>query len=278
MNTIQPQEFVDRGVKRGSDLTIEELRRQLSAIFSRDNLGLRYRSLSADTTLTNKDSVVMVDTSGGSKTITLAYANSWSSVRTTPVTIVKTSESNTLTVSAQGSDTLKYWNQGVTITSGSITTAGVLLLVSDGSSTWYAISGIGASLVPKYAICRITANQTGITADTLVSSLSTTLSGFSVASDVLTCSTGSGGLYAIDIVAPWSVNAVAGTVKFGYKINGGTSVFPFSEVTAASQGKVFSGRVIRYLANSDTIEFRVDATTTTMTLIADATFTLTQLA
>lgn len=118
---------------------VSELQRQLSDIFSRGNLGLRSRELTADTTLSYKDSVIYADTSSASLTITLPYANSWSSKKATFLTIIKTSESNTLTVSPQGSDVLKFWRDGDQ-QSGDITVVGQAFLVPDGVDTWYVIS------------------------------------------------------------------------------------------------------------------------------------------
>lgn len=279
-NNAQPYEFDDiRQTVIGRN-NISELRRQLSSIFSRDNLGLRYRSVSADTTLTNKDSVVAVDTSGGSKTITLPYANTWTSNRTTILTIVKTSASNTLTVAPQGSDTLNYWSGGgSTLVTGNITTAGILQLISDGSSKWYVVSGIGASVAVKYAVLSKTADQSGISTDTLITWSTSTLDGFTISSNVLTCSSGSAGLYRIDVAMPFINSTTAAECYFGFKQNSGTTYYPFGfQPEATGAGKNNHGTFYRYLADNDTIEFRGSAAAGTVNYTAGGTVTLTRVA
>lgn len=123
-----------------SGLNADLISNQLAAVYSRFNAAVNMRAVSADTTLTYKDSLVFVDTSGGNITITLAPANSWGASKSPTITIIKTSTSNTLTVTAGSGDTLNTWVNSGTLTAGSITTAGQVQLVTDGSTKYYAVS------------------------------------------------------------------------------------------------------------------------------------------
>ena len=262
MAIIQHSNIADSDSSDLNRLNFEELRKQLTAVYSRQNAAVNMRAVSADTTITYKDSMVFVDTSGGNVTITLAPANSWGTSKSPKISIIKTSESNTLTVAAGSGDTLNYWSGGASIITGSVTTAGVLDLVSDGSTKWFALSGIGASLVPKYARLQKSTAQATLTADTLISWQTTNLSGFSIASDVLTVSAGSAGLYRIDVCLPFTINTTVGEGYFGYKLNSGSTVFMmFKEPYAADAGETFIGSFYLNLADSDTLEFRISENT-----------------
>jgi len=138
--SIQTNEHEDFGAARNTRDNTSDFRKKLGSIFSRDNLGLSIRSISADTTLTYKDATVNVDTSSASVTVTLPYANSWGTYKTPIITIVKTDPANTLTVTANGSDTITYWQNGVEVT-GDLTVEGSITLMSDGSTAWVLIAG-----------------------------------------------------------------------------------------------------------------------------------------
>ena len=126
---------------------IEELTKRLSKVFSRNNLAVSNRALSADTTLSFEDSSVSVDTSGGNITITLTYANSWGTYKTPLLLISRISATNKLTIAATAGDSIKYWSDGNTITTGSIEVKGIVVLLSDGANTWWALNGVGNSPV-----------------------------------------------------------------------------------------------------------------------------------
>ena len=258
MAIIQHSNIADSDSSDLNRLNFEELRKQLTAVYSRQNAAVNMRAVSADTTITYKDSMVFVDTSGGNVTITLAPANSWGTSKSPKISIIKTSESNTLTVAAGSGDTLNYWSGGSSIITGSVTTAGVLDLVSDGSTKWFALSGIGASLVPKYAIVKKSSAQNTLTADTLVTWQSSDLSGFTISSDVLTVSTGSAGVYRLDFCVPFVINTTIGEGYFGYRINGAgsTTYMIMKEPYAVNAMDTFVGTFYVKLADSDTIEFR----------------------
>jgi hypothetical protein len=121
-------------------MNTDELKKQLSAVYSRSNMAVTSLAVSADTTLTYKDSLVIVDTSGGNVTITLAPANSWGPTKSPIIAIIKTGATNTLTIAPASGDTLNYWLHNLTITAGSITSTGIVVLMSDGATKWYALT------------------------------------------------------------------------------------------------------------------------------------------
>lgn len=139
MRNIQSTQISDK-VSDISRLNLADIFEQLRATYSRGNAAVNMRSVSADTTLTHKDSLVFVDTSGGNVTITLPYANSWGTTKSPNLYIIKTSTSNTLTIAPQSGDTLSHWDGVGTLTSGNITTSGQIQLVANGTTGWYALS------------------------------------------------------------------------------------------------------------------------------------------
>lgn len=139
MRNIQTEQISDK-VSDINRLNLADIFEQLRATYSRGNAAVNMRSVSADTTLTYKDSLVFVDTSGGNVTITLPYANSWGTTKSPNLYIIKTSTSNTLTIAPQSGDTLSHWDGVGTLTSGNITTSGQIQLVANGTTGWYALS------------------------------------------------------------------------------------------------------------------------------------------
>lgn len=117
--------------------SLEMLRTCIGFIYSNENLGLELRSLTANTTLSNRDAVVMVDTTSGAVTLTLPLATTWSPANSgfykTPLLFIKkTAGTNTLTVQTSGSDTLIQGGSSVSSAAGDF-----FWLYSDGVSKWY---------------------------------------------------------------------------------------------------------------------------------------------
>ena len=138
-NSVQTRPLYDETVGDQTRVNMEEIYKKFSSIFSNNNLGLNDKTVTSNTTLNNEDGVVFVNTSGGNITITLPYANSWGSNKTPVLVVVKTSESNLLTITTQGSDTLSYWTQNQLIV-GAFYSKGATILVSDGASKWFSLA------------------------------------------------------------------------------------------------------------------------------------------
>lgn len=139
MRNIQTEQISDQ-VSDINRLNLADIFEQLRATYSRGNAAVNMRSVSADTTLTYKDSLVFVDTSGGNVTITLPYANSWGTTKSPNLYIIKTSASNTLTITPQATNSLWHWKSSSILINENITAAGQVQLVCDGSTNWYAVS------------------------------------------------------------------------------------------------------------------------------------------
>lgn len=106
---------------------------QLSTIYQRDNLALSSRALSADTTLTNKDSFVDVLTSGGDVTITLPYANTWRS--RTAILFIRANGANDVIIALQGSDILDG--------TSTVNSEETRMFISDGVGRWIGVANSG---------------------------------------------------------------------------------------------------------------------------------------
>lgn len=94
---------------------------------------LQSATKSSDTTLVASERLVYGNTAGGNVTLTLVAASSVQA--NTPVRLVKSSASNTLTYQRGGSDTLNGGTSGLTLTALNST----VTLVSDGVSAWRTI-------------------------------------------------------------------------------------------------------------------------------------------
>lgn len=136
--------------------------------------------------------------------------------------------------------------------------------------------GLEVDFNPDYAVCRLSSNLTGVTAETKVTPLATSLSGFTVSSDVLTCT--NGGIFRLTLSVIHRANTGAGISSIGYRINGGTTVFPIQhyEATLNAPLNMFA-EVLVSLAASDTVEFRFASTATSGQLYADSGFNLVQI-
>lgn len=143
MGNIQ-HSVIDESGGLGND-NVTQLSKQLSKVFSRSNMAVMNRTITADTTLSYEDSHVIVDTTAGSVTITLAYANSWGTNKTPYITLTKIGLSNTATIQANGSDSINLHYNGSILVGGSVLLQGSMFLVSDGVSNWYIIGGTGVS-------------------------------------------------------------------------------------------------------------------------------------
>lgn len=136
--------------------------------------------------------------------------------------------------------------------------------------------GLEVNFNPYYALCRLSTALSGVTAETKITPLSTTLSGFTVSGDVLTCT--NGGVYRLSMSVVHQVITTAGTSAVGYRINGGTTISPIQqyEATTAARKNVYA-QVIVSLAAGDTVEFRFSSTATSGTLNVDTQFDLVQI-
>lgn len=131
-------------------------------------------------------------------------------------------------------------------------------------------------IVPYYAICRMASDQASITTEAKVTPLTTTLSGFTVASDILTCS--NAGKYKLEFSTNYLVDS-AGVQTIGYRINGGTTVFPVQQYVATVNSRDTTHTTVYIsLAASDTVEFRAATSAGNLTLKAGTGFTLIQVA
>jgi hypothetical protein len=139
-------------------------------------------------------------------------------------------------------------------------------------------NGVKITLTPYYAICNLTSNLATITAETKVTPLGTSLSGFTVSSDVLTATVA--GKFKLLISAPFQCTTANDVVSVGYRINGGTSVFPIQHgVRANATVETVDSETYFSLAANDTVEFRIKAVTAgSATLYAGAGFSLLQVA
>lgn len=126
------------------NLNIEEIAKKLARVVSRNSLAIATKAVTADTTLTHENAQIIADTSGGNIALTLPYANSWGSTKTPILIVIKGSESNTLTITTQGTDYLAVWN-GANLEVGTLTVKGIVVLVSDGSTGFLAITGDGTT-------------------------------------------------------------------------------------------------------------------------------------
>jgi hypothetical protein len=119
---------------KGYDPDIKEIVKALGEIYSRQNLGLNAREVTADTTLATTDSYVESNTTSTNITLTLPLANNWSSrdVFKTPIIFIHNIGPNVTTIATQGSDTYV----GVT----SVLADEVKALISNGVDTWTVIS------------------------------------------------------------------------------------------------------------------------------------------
>jgi hypothetical protein len=162
--TISVQPTIIHEADQLPDKNNSELSKQLARIYSRNNLAVTRRSYTTNQTLAVDDTCVIGDTTSGSVTITLAYANSWGSNKTPMITVLRASASNTLTIAPQGSDTLQYWRGNVLVT-GNITATGVVYLVTDGTSKWYSLNGDGTTCAFGTYTPSIT-NSTNVAAST----------------------------------------------------------------------------------------------------------------
>lgn len=142
---IVGREIKDELVKQ----SVELLRRTIAFVYSNENLGLETRTVSSNTTLSVRDAVVLANTGSGNVTLTLPLANSWSptgeTTQKSPFLILqKTSTSNTMTVSTAGSDVIVRGG-----TTSSSVTGNLILLYSDGVSSWYDIGANSTAMLVK---------------------------------------------------------------------------------------------------------------------------------
>src|SRR5579859_3968155 len=109
-----------------------EIRRDLNTIWNKNNLALSVRQFSSDTTLDVSDSIALC--SGGSFTITLPSANSWSSrsISRSPFINVVGTGAGTITVAPK---------VGEFITGPTTVPAGTsMYLFADGNITWLSFA------------------------------------------------------------------------------------------------------------------------------------------
>ena len=114
----------------------EDLWKKFGDIWSRGNLAVRYRSLSSDTTLSIQDTHVVANTLSNDVTLTLPLANSWGSNKSVEFVIVKNGFGNTLTVSAQATNSIVA---GL-VPSQTFVVDDSIVLVSDGVNAWYVVA------------------------------------------------------------------------------------------------------------------------------------------
>lgn len=119
-------------------------------------------------------------------------------------------------------------------------------------------NGLEVNFNPYYAICRVSTAVATVTAETKVTPLATSLSGFTNSSDVLTCS--NAGKYRLDMSASFRTNTSGDVINIGYRINGGTTIFPIQHAPNATTYHHREATVYLSLAASDTVEFRVSTT------------------
>lgn len=136
--------------------------------------------------------------------------------------------------------------------------------------------GLEVNFNPDYAICRLSSDLTGVTAETKITPFATTLSGFTVSSDVLTCT--NGGVFRLHMSVIHQVVTAVGISSVGYRINGGTTINPIQQYESALSASILVySEVIISLAAGDTVEFRFASTATSGTLKAGTGFSLVQI-
>ena len=138
-------------------------------------------------------------------------------------------------------------------------------------------NGLRLTLTPYYAICRLTTAMATITTEAKVTPLATSLSGFTVSSDILTCS--NAGKYRLDMSCLFSAGTAGDVISVGYRINGGTTIFPVQDTPVDVNAHMEFTSVYLDLAASDTVEFRVKRVGAgNATLYAGSGLTLVQIA
>ncbi len=128
--------------------SLEMIRKCLGFVYSNENLGLEIKSVTADATLTNRDAVVLVDTTGGLVTVYLPYANTWSPPdgKKTPVLVIqRTAGTAAIQIVASGSDTIIRRDASATNAVGNF-----FMLYSTGATSWYDIgTTLNGSMLAK---------------------------------------------------------------------------------------------------------------------------------
>lgn len=197
----------------------------LGEVYSNKNLALNARVISSDTTLTSSDSLVMVDTSGGAITITLALANSWGSrdVYKTPIIIIRNLGASSVILSTSGSDSLGGSNL--------VYPGETKVLIADGSnSVWSVI-----------------ASNLGYTNATITQAISTTDGSIESNTGTITLASGSvtyqqdGAFYKVRVSALITTNGTGGGyIRIAMPFSAGAySVICGREI--ATTGKMLEG-------------------------------------
>jgi microcystin-dependent protein len=139
-NSVQEEllAVILRGGLTASNADLAQVRKSLDRLF-----GGGLASYSANTTLTVDDAgLVLVNASGGARTITLPAANALGG-RPIQITIVKTDTSaNAVTVQRAGSDTINGQTSLLLAVGDRVT------LISDGVNIWFTVAGNPEVLVP----------------------------------------------------------------------------------------------------------------------------------
>jgi hypothetical protein len=111
----------------------------IRSVVSRNAFALNAITLTTTATLDHRYSLVRVDSSGGTYTVTLPLANYWGGAKSPMITFIHATGANSVTIAAAGSDTI---NGAATYT---LATTERIHLVSDGSSKWYVFSSASAA-------------------------------------------------------------------------------------------------------------------------------------
>lgn len=134
MGSILGSEFRPLDQSHQMIVNDQELRRAISAVYSRNSFAINTQSITSSGVLDYRTSIAFCNPSGGSITVTLSLAAYWGTSKSPMVTIIHVGgTSNTVTVATSGSDTIDGKTSLVVYEGGEIT------LVSDGSSKWYAV-------------------------------------------------------------------------------------------------------------------------------------------
>lgn len=115
----------------------------LKQIMSRSSLGLNIAYYSSSTDIDPKANFAIIDTTSGVVNLNLPYANYWSSNiasdKTPLIFVNQVSGANACNINVQLGNTIAG-GSSLTLTLGT-----TVLLVSDGNTNWYTVSGSGGS-------------------------------------------------------------------------------------------------------------------------------------
>lgn len=149
---IVGKEFQDSSQSLTLRYNDQELRDAISTVVSRDAFAIPTRTITTNESLDPRISVALCDTTNGTFTISLTYANYWGTNRTPAITLIHTAGAANVTIAAAAGNTI---NGAATFT---LSPGDRIDLVSDGVSAWYVFA---SSVAPGLFVLRAGDTMTG---------------------------------------------------------------------------------------------------------------------